>query len=68
MLYGEGLYEDPELGWGPFAAGGVRTYAVAGDHLDNRQLLIEPHVLVVRDRLQEHLDGLTEPAARPAAG
>jgi amino acid adenylation domain-containing protein len=54
VLYGEGLYEDPELGWEPFAAG-VESHAVPGDHMDNRQLLAEPHVLVVRDRLREHL-------------
>ncbi len=63
MLYGEGLYEDPELGWGPFASGGILSYPVPGDHLDNRPLMAEPHVLVVRDRLQEYLGQRTPDAA-----
>jgi thioesterase domain-containing protein len=54
-FYGDGLYEDPGLGWGPFAAGGVVTHGVPGGHLDNRQLLVEPAVLEVRDRLEEYL-------------
>ncbi|MEA2249266.1 MAG: hypothetical protein QOH46_3795 [Solirubrobacteraceae bacterium] len=67
VLYGEGLYEDPELGWGPFAAGGVITHAVPGDHLDNRQLIAEPYVLEVADRMREYLDRTTLAAAGRAS-
>ncbi len=55
MIYGEGLFDDPNLGWGAFASGGILTRPVPGDHFYNRQLLEEPHVVGVRDRLHEHL-------------
>jgi thioesterase domain-containing protein len=55
MFYGEGLYEDPELGWTGLAAEGIEVIAVAGEHDGNRQLMNEPYVEVVRDRLREQL-------------
>jgi amino acid adenylation domain-containing protein len=57
VFYGEGLYEDPTLGWEGLAGRGLRTYAVPGEHDNNRQAMMEPAVGFVADRLQEHLDG-----------
>jgi thioesterase domain-containing protein len=54
VIYGEGMYEDPMLGWESFVASAV-SHSVPGDHLDNRELLKEPHAQVVADRLREHL-------------
>ena len=56
VLYGERLYEDPALGWGGLALGGVKTFAVPGAHTSNRQVMRPPHVEFVRDRLLEYLD------------
>jgi thioesterase domain-containing protein/acyl carrier protein len=55
MFYGEGLYEDPEMGWGGLAEGGIEVFAIPGEHDHNRQLMNEPYVDVVRDHLREHL-------------
>jgi thioesterase domain-containing protein len=55
-FYGERLYQDPALGWGDLALGGVRSYPVPGEHTNNRQLMGEPNVEVVRDELLEYLD------------
>jgi amino acid adenylation domain-containing protein len=55
VFYGEGLYEDPSLGWEEYAGGAIRTYAVPGEHDNNRQAMMEPAVAFVGDRLQEHL-------------
>jgi amino acid adenylation domain-containing protein len=55
VFYGEGLYEDPHLGWGAHVTGRIDTWAVPGEHTNNRQVFIEPHVDFVRDRLEEHL-------------
>jgi thioesterase domain-containing protein len=54
---GEGLYEDPALGWAELARGGIKAYAVPGDHTNNRQVMMEPHVEFLRDRLAAYLDG-----------
>ena len=56
VFYGEGLYEDPELGWGGYTTHKIHTYGVPGDHNNNRQLMIEPFVDFVAERLQDHLD------------
>ena len=55
IFHGEGLYEDPELGWGGLAAGGIRAFAVPGDHDNNRQAMMEPFVGFVSDRTSEYL-------------
>jgi hypothetical protein len=39
IVYGEGLYEDPALGWGGLVGGAIESHAIAGEHLDNRDLL-----------------------------
>jgi hypothetical protein len=44
VFSGEGLYEDPALGWGPLAAGGIQTYAVPGEYHNNRRAMMEPAV------------------------
>ena len=56
VFYGEGLYEDPELGWGGFTTHKIHTYGVPGEHDNNRQLMIEPFVDFVAERLQDHLN------------
>jgi len=55
-FFGEGLYEDPTLGWGEVVTGGIETYAVPGDHGNNRQVMMEPYVEFVQDRLAEELE------------
>jgi amino acid adenylation domain-containing protein len=55
VFYADGLYEDPTLGWEGLAAGGIRSYAVPGEHDNNRQAMMEPGVEFVSDRLQEYL-------------
>ena len=35
--------------------GRVETWGVPGEHTNNRQLMIEPHVSFVRDRLEDYL-------------
>jgi amino acid adenylation domain-containing protein len=55
IFYGEDLYEDPELGWGGTTTGEIRAYAVPGNHGNNRQVMMEPHVAFVSERLQAHL-------------
>ncbi|MBA3806792.1 MAG: amino acid adenylation domain-containing protein [Solirubrobacterales bacterium] len=66
VFYGDGLYEDPELGWGPFAEGGVHTFAVPGEQNNNRDVMKEPAVQFVAEQLQEYLQGRT-PDSQPEA-
>jgi thioesterase domain-containing protein len=66
-FYGEGLYEDPALGWADLVEGDVESHGAPGEHTNNRQLLIEPHVAFVRDRLVAYLErraGSTSVAGR----
>ena len=66
VFYGEDLYEDPELGWGELARGGIATYAVPGHHDNNRDAMREPHVAYVAERLRAYLDGVdSAPASTP---
>jgi thioesterase domain-containing protein len=46
-------HPDPEMGWGPWAAGGVEIHEVPGDHIT---LLNEPHVQVLAERLNACLE------------
>ncbi len=62
-FYGEGLYEDPALGWEGHAAGGIRAYAVPGEHNGNRDAMMEPAVEFVAERLGAYLDELQAAAA-----
>ncbi len=55
VFYGDGLYEEPTLGWG--SLGTVSSYAAPGEHGHNRQLMHEPAVSFVAERLREHLSG-----------
>jgi amino acid adenylation domain-containing protein len=66
IFYGNGLYEDPTLGWDGLAERGIESHAVPGEHTDNRQAMHEPHVQFVRDRLLEYLARDREPR-QPAA-
>ena len=63
LFHGQDLYDDPELGWGGLAEGGLESYVVPGDHSNNRQMMNDPHVQVVGERLKAVLDGI-EPSAR----
>jgi amino acid adenylation domain-containing protein len=65
IFYGQGLYEDPNLGWGGLAEGGLETYAIPGEHSNNRQMMNEPYVHFVGDRLRTILaGGLSSAGAR----
>ena len=68
VFYGEGMYEDPMLGWEGLAAGGIRTFAIPGEHLNNRHAMMEPGVEFVSERLQECLSENGAPRAEAAAG
>jgi amino acid adenylation domain-containing protein len=54
-FYGEGLYEDPTLGWEPYASEGMRSFAVPGEHRGNREAMHEPGVGVIAEHLMEYL-------------
>jgi hypothetical protein len=56
VFYGEGLYEDPTLGWDGLAKGGIEAFAVPGEHDSNRQAMMEPAVEFVAERLQDRLN------------
>jgi thioesterase domain-containing protein/acyl carrier protein len=53
VFYGQELYEDPTLGWE--SLGTVISHAVPGEHTNNRQLMHEPAVGFVAERLREYL-------------
>jgi hypothetical protein len=55
IFYGDGLYEDPTLGWDGLASRGIRSYAVPGEHDNNRQAMREPAVGFISDRLRDYL-------------
>ena len=44
---------DPQMGWGWLAGGGVEVHEVSGNHTD---MLREPHVQVLADKLRTCLD------------
>ncbi len=43
VFHGEGLYDDPDLGWEGLASS-IDTIAVPGEHTSNRMMMAEPHV------------------------
>jgi amino acid adenylation domain-containing protein len=55
VFRGEGLYDDPTLGWEGLAAGGIRAYTVPGEHDSNRKAMHEPAVAFVSNWMQEYL-------------
>src|SRR4029077_10868899 len=67
IFYGQGLYDDPGLGWGGLAEGGLESYVVPGEHSNNRQMMNEPHVQVVGERLKAVLDSVELSARDDAA-
>ncbi|MHB8243494.1 MAG: non-ribosomal peptide synthetase [Solirubrobacteraceae bacterium] len=67
VFYGQGLYEDPELGWGPMAEGGVQTYAVPGEQNNNRDVMKEPGVQFVAEEIERYLQGVAHAEAASAA-
>jgi hypothetical protein len=52
VFTGDGLYEDPALGWGELAQGGVEAMAVPGEHKNNRDAMNEPAVGFVDQRIE----------------
>ena len=61
IFHGAGLYEDPQMGWGELAAGGLKTFEVPGEHTNNRDAMKEPAVQFVAERIEEYLRAI--PAA-----
>jgi thioesterase domain-containing protein len=55
IFYGQGLYEDPELGWGGVAEQPVRTFAVPGEHDNNRKAMQDPGASFLAARLEDYL-------------
>ena len=62
LFYGAGLYEDPELGWGGLAEGGIRTLAVPGEHTGGRDAMKEPGVQFIAQGIEQYLRGRVGPA------
>jgi amino acid adenylation domain-containing protein len=54
IFYGEGLYEDPSLGWEGFAES-VETHAVPGHNDNNRNAMMEPAVQHVAEWMEAYL-------------
>jgi amino acid adenylation domain-containing protein len=57
VFYGNGLYEDPTLGWEGLATEGVISHGLPGEHRNNRQAMHPPAVGVVAQTLREYLAG-----------
>jgi amino acid adenylation domain-containing protein len=55
---------DSERGWGPLAEGGVAVHEVPGEHDD---LIYEPHVKVLAERLRQRLEEADAPGASASA-
>jgi amino acid adenylation domain-containing protein len=55
IFRGDGLYEDPALGWEGLARGGIQSFAVPGRHDNNRQAMAEPAVGFIADTLEAYL-------------
>ena len=68
VFYGEGLYEDPALGWGELAQGGIQTVAVPGEQNNNRDVMKEPGVQFVAESIEEYLGAVMPAAHAEAAG
>jgi thioesterase domain-containing protein len=68
VFYGEGLYEDPALGWSDLAQGGIQTVAVPGEQNNNRDVMREPGVQFVAQSIEEYLDAVMPEARTEAAG
>jgi hypothetical protein len=54
VFYGEGLYEEPTLGWDGFTRE-IRTFEVPGEHTSNRQAMFEPAVGFVAEKIAGYL-------------
>jgi hypothetical protein len=57
VFYGEGLYEDPEMGWGGLAEK-VRTFGIPGADNNNRQAMRDPGASFVAGHINEYLNGV----------
>jgi thioesterase domain-containing protein len=65
VFYGDGLYDDPGLGWKGLASA-VESVAVPGEHTNNRMMMAEPHVEFLSGRLLDLLAGRRSMAASRA--
>jgi thioesterase domain-containing protein len=54
VFYGDGLYDDPTLGWEPLVTS-VRSIGVPGEHANNRTLMADPAAAALGERMQEIL-------------
>ncbi len=54
VFHGDGLYDDPDLGWTELASS-IETFAVPGDHDGNRDMMAEPPVAYIAEHLQQKL-------------
>jgi thioesterase domain-containing protein len=66
-FYGEGLYDDPGLGWQALIKGEIHPYGVPGVNRNNMHALVDPNVAFVADRLRAHFAQLDATAASEAA-
>jgi hypothetical protein len=55
VFYGSGLYEDPTLGWDGLAEEGVSSYAIPGEHDNNRLAMAVPGVDYVSEQLLAYI-------------
>jgi len=52
MFYGAGLFREPDLGWQAFFPRGLEAHEIPGDHQTQRDVMHEPFVDVIADRLR----------------
>jgi acyl carrier protein len=55
IFYGDGLYDDPELGWSGLAEGGIHAFGVPDAEHDNRQAMREPGASFMAGHIREYL-------------
>ncbi len=51
-----GIYNDPYLGWKDFVKQGIRTFDIPGDHENRRDILNEPFVGALAEKLKYFLE------------
>jgi len=53
LLRGEGLYVEPDLGWGALVGKRLRSVEIPGQHVIPRDSMSEPRVALVAEQLQQ---------------
>jgi hypothetical protein len=59
----QGLYFEDDLGWGSHSTLGVESFEVPGEHLTPRDLMSEPSVSYLAERLRSAINGYSSAAA-----